>query len=92
VASAKDTTTLTVARVNLKVALDNSADIKDVCHATKASDLQNALKWISSLDFRTSQQADQKQPLAGTGQFAIAPGLCHYINDCRTARGACSNG
>ncbi|OTA99657.1 hypothetical protein M426DRAFT_27331 [Hypoxylon sp. CI-4A] len=69
--SCKDTITVALTRAHLKVGLENSADIKHLRHALKTAELEVALKWISSLDFRASQKAGQRQRLPGTGVWFL---------------------
>ncbi|KAI0116130.1 ankyrin [Hypoxylon sp. NC0597] len=82
--SSKDTITVALTRAHLKVGLENSADIKHLRHALKTAELETALKWISTLDFRASQRAGQRQRLSGTGMWFLNNPQVRGWSECRT--------
>ncbi|OTA92466.1 hypothetical protein M434DRAFT_53119, partial [Hypoxylon sp. CO27-5] len=82
--SSKDTITLALTRAHLKVGLENSTDIKHLRHALKTAELETALKWISTLDFRASQRAGQRQRLSGTGMWFLNNPQVRGWSECRT--------
>lgn len=69
--SFKQTISVALSRANLQLGLDTNADVKYVRHIIESAELETALGWISSLDFRALHKAGQRTSLGGTGQWFL---------------------
>ncbi|KAI1841262.1 hypothetical protein JX266_012574 [Neoarthrinium moseri] len=82
--SLKGTISLTLTRASLEIGHNIKTGVQQVHSALETVAVENAVKWISSLDFRMSQKADQKQPLFGTGQWFLDDPQVRSWSECRT--------
>ncbi|KAJ8123413.1 hypothetical protein ONZ43_g637 [Nemania bipapillata] len=69
--SLTDSISLALSRANLQVGVDTNRDVKFLRHAVESAELESALKWISTLDFRVLQKTAQRRPLSGTGSWFL---------------------
>ncbi|KAI8956746.1 ankyrin [Daldinia sp. FL1419] len=82
--SSKDTISVALNRAHLKVGLETRANIQHINHALRTAELESALKWISTLDYRASQRESQRQRLAGTGAWFLNTPQVRGWSECRT--------